>query len=208
MDFRKGLLWAGIGALSISTLYVVGLFLFGMFDEFTLRVLLTTLTIGTYSFFSFATTGFKEKGWSHFEVVTNSGFIIAALGTLMTLNLIWSQNWEWNHGQAKTTLVLLIFSFALAHSSLLLKTLANHPAVQGVVIGTIFFITITAALLANLVLNARFDYSEGYFRFLITTTVLMVSGTIATPLVKKLFSAEPQEPQPETPHPSSFQNPL
>ncbi|KKT41718.1 MAG: hypothetical protein UW30_C0005G0032 [Candidatus Giovannonibacteria bacterium GW2011_GWA2_44_13b] len=189
MELRKGLLWAGIGALSLATFYAVSLFLFGTFSEFQVKVLLTTAAVGAYSLMGFCSTGFKEKGMDNFVPLTAIAVGVSVVGAFVAMYLVWKIDMSFGHNlenKIKIELTCLVLSFALAQSSLLIKAVSDHVAVKSLVIGTLLFVGITAFMLINLILNKWDMNSELYFRFLITSFILSLGGSLTLPLVKKV----------------------
>jgi len=196
-DFRTGLLWASIGALTLSAFIAAGIFLFGTFGELEWKLVITTLTIGWYNLAAFLTCGFREKGFPEsFLVITGAGFLVAVFGTLLTLFLVWvDPDWssEVLEGLVKTVAILGILSFVLANASLLLKMYSGNIAVTSLIAGTIFFIFIVAGLLSSLVLTDFDINSDFFYRFLATMGVFAALGNVLVPIVKKLTTAKAVE---------------
>lgn len=187
MDLRKSLLWAGIGALGVSTLYAVLLFLFGQFNAFQVKVLATILTAGVYSLTSFCSTGFKEKGLGNLEFLTVITILVSVAGAFLALDIIWLDHFKYNPvNETKAEFIMLILSFALAHISLLLKSFSDHRAVKALIICTAVFVGAVALMLINWILQDFEIQAEIYARLMISLAVLGLGGSIALPLVKKV----------------------
>lgn len=182
----KNLLWAGIGALGFGTLLTVSLFLFGTFNDTVVRLILTTFTVGIFSLTAFVSVNNQNNFTT---VLAYAGSLSSGLASVMILSVIWSEDWRWTDGKSKFTLVMCVFSFATAHSSLLLRALSFvHKASTGLILGTVGCITIVSLMIIFLIISEDIPESDLFFRLLATFTVLAVAGSIATPMVKKLTS--------------------
>jgi len=186
MDLKQGLLWAGIGALCLSALTAALIFLFGEFGELEGKLLLTIFTIGWYNFAASMAFGTYNR---HLAIITGAALLVSVIGVVVTLHLIWADNWSLsNDAEVKTAFILLILSFSLAHSSLLLKRLSASVWQTGIIFGTIGFIAVVGVMLISLILSDFDAISDFYYRFLAAAVVLDALGTALVPIVKKLVA--------------------
>ena len=95
----------------------------GEFGELQARVLGTTLTVVGTSILGLACGAYLESPYlrkTSLKIVPLAGIILAVLAALITLWLIWGAGgWSIGDGIFKTLIVSGIFSFSLAHLSLL-----------------------------------------------------------------------------------------
>ena len=120
MDFKKGLLWTGLGAIMVSSLITIGIFLFGSMDETQVRLILTTFAVGVYSLTGFGASSWKEKRFAPLGYV---GLAASVFAMIMAMRFIWDKNWSWSEEDVKFTVILNIIAFAAAYSSLLLRAI-------------------------------------------------------------------------------------
>lgn len=185
MEFKAGFLWAGVGALCLSALIAITIFLFGTFGELEIRLLATTLTIGWYSLVTSMVFGFSNR---NLVVITSAGLFVSVVGVFTTLHLIWADSLNFdNDTEIQTAFVLFVLSFSLAHSSFLLKTLSSNVWQNGIIFGTIGFIAVVGVMLISLILSDFNIESELYYRFLAVAAVFDALGTALVPIVKKLI---------------------
>ncbi|MBI2039077.1 MAG: hypothetical protein HYT22_02265 [Candidatus Niyogibacteria bacterium] len=186
MEPKRGLLWAGIGALSLSALGAIFIFLFGKFGELEVRLLLTALTIGWYSMCASATFGFHEKDLGFITVI---GVVISVVGAFTALHEIWFPSWDFWGDDLRAVFFFLVVSFSIAHSALLLKMQFGSGSrwVSGINITTMVVVWCIAGMLTWLIFSDNWlDFSEFFFRLLASLVVLDLLGTILAPTVKKL----------------------
>jgi len=187
MELKKGLLWAGIGALCVSALMAVVIFLLGTFGELETKLLMTTFTIGWYSLATSMAFGTYNR---HLAIIAGTALLVSVTGVLVTLHIIWANGWDFSsETEVKVALILLILSFSLAHSSLLLKMLSANVWQNGIIFGTVGLIAVVGVMLINLIVSDFDAIPEFYYRFLAAAVVLDALGTILVPIVKKLVAA-------------------
>ncbi|MBI1956886.1 MAG: hypothetical protein HYS44_00280 [Candidatus Niyogibacteria bacterium] len=185
MEPKRGLLWAGIGTLSLFALGAILIFLFGTFGELEIRLLLTALTIGWYSMCASATFGFREKRLGIIAVI---GVMVSVVGALLAIGEIW-RPFMFVSDNERTVFFFLVLSFSIAHSALLMKMLLGSRSkwVGGITIATTLVVWCIAGMLSWLIfLDNWLDFSEFFFRLLASLVVLDLLGTVLVPTVKKL----------------------
>ena len=184
----------GLGALAVSTVITIGIFLFGSMDETQVRLILTTFAVGVYSLTGFAASSWKDK---RFAVLGYVGLVASVLAMAMAMRFIWDNNWSWKEGEIKFTLILNIVAFAAAYSSLLFRAVEARLAVVKLVYGTIACVAAASFMLIFWILNDFEIASELYGRLTASFGVLGVVGGIALPIVKKLTSGNQESKMPE-----------
>jgi hypothetical protein len=188
-SLRKALLSSLIGALSLSALVGIYIFVVGDFGETEIKILLTTLSLAYFSVSALGCAVVLERGlarWLPFP-----GLLSCAFGFFWSLLMIWA---EWHREPvAKTQVIAVIVAFSLAQSSLL--TLAplkgNLRWVFGATLAAIFAL----AALASAMLIFEWE-DELLFRLTGVLGILDAAGTLAVPILYKLGHAGPAAPQP------------
>lgn len=181
IDFKKYFLKTLVIALSISALIGIFIFLVGDFGETEIRLLLTTLTIGGYSFTGLCSATIQNRNdVKYFSII---GMVISVIGFLLTIGAIWEfvdfdDIW-------KAMIIFIILSVAIAHVSLLLQIRLKTDNIKYLLIGTVVCISLVALMLIKSTLT-EFDESELYFRLLGVFSILDVLGTIATPILNRI----------------------
>ena len=181
IDFKKYFLKTLVVALCISALIGIIIFLFGDLGEIEAQLLMTTLTFGGFSLTGLCSARIQNK--NHLKNFSIIGMVIAVLGFLITISVIW----EFDHIESiwKGMTVFIILSIAIAHASLLLQISPKTNKIKYLLIGTIVFISLVALMLIISVIT-EFSESEFYFRLLGVFSILDVLGTIATPIMNKI----------------------
>src|SRR5690625_7878606 len=80
--------------------------------------------------------------------------------------------------------IFIILSAAMSHVSLLLQIRTSDHTSRSILIATIASVTITVLMLIKSTLT-NFDESEFYFRMLGVFVLLVVLGTIASPVLSR-----------------------
>lgn len=168
-------------ALSISALIGIFVFLVGDFGDTEIRLLVTTVTIGGFSLTGLCSATIQYRNnLNPFSII---GMLISVIGFFITLLTIWEIFVFENI--LKTMLIFIILSIATAHISLLLLITSKTGKLKYSLIGTIVFVSIVACMLIKSTIT-EFGESEFYFRLLGVFSILVVLGTIATPVLNKV----------------------
>lgn len=184
---RKISLKLFIGFLALTAGIAVVAVVQGEFDDFTIRVLLTCLTISISSILSMACAAWMERRGRPELGLT--GIALAVTAGLLAIFGIWAEiddEFFW-----KSMLTATLFAGSFAHAFLLdLPDLdRRHGWVQRAAAVTI---ALTALLLAT-ALWAEID-SEPYFRFVAVVAILLGLETVVIPILKKMGSGDGDEP--------------
>jgi hypothetical protein len=175
--FLKGL----IISLSASGLIGIFIFLFGEFGDTEVKLLMTTLSVGICSLTGLCCASiYSSAKYRKFSML---GIATAGLCFLFSLAAIWSNPKDiqvvW-----KIQLTILVLSITFAHISLLLNIKPTKKLVKFILIFTLLFISIVAAMLLLLIFGG-FEDTDFFFRLLGVFAILDVLGTIITPILNR-----------------------
>lgn len=180
-SLTKFFLWGTIITVVLSALMGAGFLLFGTFNETTIKILLTTLTLGGVSLFGLV-SGNNANGAMKF------GGIATAVGAgLMWILLVWEVITLDNEWTVRFAVILSIVAFAFAHASILSKAKSRDGLVKGVFWTVIALIVAVAGMLVYAVMKDQiFDVGVNFWRVLGALAILDVAGSIALPILKKV----------------------
>ena len=192
MNFNKAPLWIGLGSLATTTFLAVSMFLFGTFSEIILKMMGTTLAIGWFGLMGsvpMRLVDSPEKASRGSILLTVTGIGASGIACLLTLGIIWSDTFR-STAYEKNTLILAILSFSAAYSSILVKYIqpASHPIPKTVMRFSVLCVMVVAFMLIELVIADWDIAAEFFYRFLAVASVLGVSGSIALPITKRIYS--------------------
>ncbi|MDQ3017093.1 MAG: hypothetical protein M3R25_10310 [Bacteroidota bacterium] len=184
-NYKKYFLTTLVGALSISALIGIYIFLVGDFGETEGKILATTLSLGGFSLLGLACAASINK--PKLRTFSKAGMIFSVIGLLLTISIIWEildpdDTWM-------TTVMFLILSFSFAHVSLLLLISPKTKGVKIVLTATIVCIGIVAVMLIKTTFN-EFNDGDFYLRLLGVFAILDALGTITTPILNKISDAK------------------
>lgn len=179
LNIKKYIFFTLIISLVISALLAILMFIF---DKLYIQVILTTLSIGGYSFLGLCCASILTK--QKYQYFSLLGIVITIFSLLMVLCTIW-----WGpiiDFFAQATITLSIVAFSMAHMSLLfLLTESSHKLTQLSLFSTISCIAIVAGMLISLVYIHMFPSNDIYYRILFSIITLDILGTIVTPILSK-----------------------
>ena len=176
------LLWVVIALLTATALYVVSLISFNRFYD-NWDWLLTMLMIDYYVVFSLAGASLRKPA-----VVRIATIAVCAAGLLFSIYMIWvNRNLFDDDIFEHLFFSFMIFAFWGGHSALLLRASVQKTAARIVQLLTIAMSGMTALtiLLAVWGTHRGGDY---LLRLLATQSILMLLGSILTPLVARASS--------------------
>jgi len=186
VNFKKVFLITMIVSLSIAALVGIAIILIGRFGEIEARIFFTTLAIGGFSLTGLCSSVLYDK--NRYMILAGLGMLVAVLGFLFTTVIIWGDLLDSNLGLWKTTIIFIILSVGIAHSSLLLLIKSEKTAVNTFLSLTLLFIFIVAAMLIYMIL-VEFDVNDIiFFKVLAVFAILDALGTIVTPILYKVVS--------------------
>ncbi len=187
-NFKKTFLITMIVSLSISALIGIIVFLFGDFGDTEFKLLMTTLTIGSYSLTGLCCSVLYEK--RKFIPLSLFGMAVSIIGFLFTVLVIWETIDIENDFTWKALIIFIVLAGSTAHSCLLLLIKPEKSLVKGALSATLIFISIVALMIVILVLDKTGNIGEFYFRLLGVFAILDVLGTIVTPILNKVYSIQ------------------
>lgn len=186
---KKGFLVAMIISLVISALVGIGIFLFGHFGELEGKILLTTLLIGLYCLTGLCCSLPYEKG--KFKVLSIIGVVSSCVAIIFELSWVWAFISDSSDTVGKLVLTGFIVSPILAHICLMLLTKPKTMSVAVILWLTVSMISILGSMLLYLVYFAdlfSLNNLDFFFRMLGVVAILVVAGTIITPILNKVVS--------------------
>jgi hypothetical protein len=175
------LMYVSLGAIAAITLFSMGAVLFGKFSDFTVKVVLSTLSIGFYSL----TTAVTFGDGATYVVLGAIGIGLGCLGLLMALNLIWGVGRDDAAWRIAFTLAVVAFSYAHAVTNYRLALLSGPSFAT--MIASIVVLGIVALFLIDLILRGEWG-GEGRMRAMIAMAIADVALTVANPIVANLQS--------------------
>ncbi len=188
-SLRRVLLGSLIGALALSALVGIYIFIVGDFGETEIKILVTTLSLSYFSVTSLGCTLARERERAIW--LAAPGLALSGVGFVWSLLMIWAE-WD-SEVPGKTMVVLILFAFSFAQSSLL--SLAPLK-------GRLFWVFVAAlvhifalAILLSVMLIFELD-DEFLFRLAGVLGILDAAGTLSVPILYKLGGGRPAEKRP------------
>lgn len=178
LNFKRFFLIALIGALVLSALVGIYVFLIGDFGDTENKILTTTLSLTVFSLLGLCSAlAYHKRNFYLFSIL---GMGFSLLGFIASLEIIWQV--VPFQKEAELFMFLTILSFSFAHISLLLLVKIKYPMVKYAFYSTLGFIVIVAAMLSYVVFT-HYDTEGLFFRLLGVFAILDVLGSIVTPLI-------------------------
>lgn len=193
-----------IGSLIISAILAILVILFGFDSDWGIQTLFTTLVIFPFSITGLCCSSISEnekvKWFSYIGIATN------IIGCLMYIGLIWGlldiclifceedANLTWNLLGTFSTL-----SISFAHISTLLAINSTNKTVNISKKTTIIISAILDLLLLDGIWLNLIEYNEFTGKLVIILIILMVLGTVVSPLLHKATKKQEQKIAKEEP---------
>lgn len=193
-----------IGSLILSAILAILVILFGFDSDWGLKTLFTTLVVFPFSITGLCCSSISEnekvKWFSYVGIATN------IIGCLMYIALIWgildiciifceeSTELTWNLLSTFSTL-----SISFAHISTLLAINSTNKTVNISKKTTIIISTILDLLLLDGIWLNLIEYNEFTGKLVIILIILMVLGTVISPLLHKATKKQEQKATKEEP---------
>ncbi|MBI5414149.1 hypothetical protein HZA38_01395 [Candidatus Peregrinibacteria bacterium] len=180
----------GLIASAFSAIYIVAVGQYGTLEK---NLLSTALALMIFSL-----TAFSAGTWLsryRFSAVAYGGIIASVLGFLAFVTGIWWQMYEWSDltlwGNNRIRIVLEIVynvsalvAFSFAHMALILHGYFQKRSINILISFTIFWnILLTFALLSYQIF--RFNPPEGFWRAVVILGILILLGSVTTPILVK-----------------------
>jgi hypothetical protein len=182
---KKGILYLLIATFSISALLGIGIIILDLWNELTLKVMLTTLTIFGFSVPALCCATLRDK--TDEKVFPIIGIVTSIIGGLYTLLLLWEIiDYDfWGETDVYKWLIeFIILSASFGHISLMLLINSNDNTVLMTRNGTIIVSIALDFLLTFLIFIPDFE-DLVVWQFYAILAILIVLGTIVTPILKK-----------------------
>lgn len=182
---KKGILYLLIATFSISALLGIGIIILDLWNELTLKVMLTTLTIFGFSVPALCCATLRDK--TDEKVFPIIGIVTSIIGGLYTLLLLWEiidYDFFGETDVYKWLIEFIILSASFGHISLMLLINSNDNTVLMTRNGTIIVSIALDFLLTFLIFIPDFE-DLVVWQFYAILAILIVLGTIVTPILKK-----------------------
>ena len=182
---KKGILYLLIATFSISALLGIGIIILDLWNELTLKVMLTTLTIFGFSVPALCCATLRDK--TDEKVFPIIGIVTSIIGGLYTLLLLWEiidYDFFGETDVYKWLIEFIILSASFGHIRLMLLINSNDTTVLMTRNGTIIVSIALDFLLTFLIFIPDFE-DLVVWQFYAILAILIVLGTIVTPILKK-----------------------
>ena len=174
-----------IFSLGIGLLIGIFAFIFGGLEEIKIKFLITTFAIGGFSLTALCASIWHEK--KKFLFISFPGILSSNLGLFYSILLIWEIiDVDSSFNLIKPLLIFGIISVASAYSSLMLlgyeKGKKLVKIIIRIIVGQIFVVSLVFIYLIIFVK----EIEEPFFKMLAISIILIILGTIATRVLKKI----------------------
>ena len=182
---KKGVLYLLIATFVIGALLGIGIIILDLWNELTLKVMLTTLTIFGFSVPALCgATLYDKSNEKVFPIITIITSIVSAIFTLLLIWEILEYNYHSGVDLYDWLLELIVLSVSFGHISLLLLIGSEDNTVLMTRNGTII-VSIALDILLTLLIFVE-DFEEVViWQFYAILAILIVLGTIVTPILNK-----------------------
>ena len=153
------------------------------FDRTEARVLLTHVAIAAYSLFALAAAAVADRR----PRAALAGWTVCGFGLLIALLSIWIEWTGENENLYRSTWILFVVAFTIAHASLLesRRRDSDGAAVRAVSAATLATVVLVGTLIAIGIGSAE-SVHDSYLRLLAVVGVLDVLGTLVLPIARKV----------------------
>ncbi len=179
LSLTKALLGSLIGALCLSALVGIYMFVMGDFGETEVKILITTLSLAYFSVTSLGCIVVVERRRALWLAVP--GLLASAWGFLWSLPLIWAEWYPELPG--KTMAILVLFAFSFAQASLLALPRLRGRAAWVFPAALVCIFGLAVLLSAMLVFELE---DELLFRLAGVLGILDAAATLSIPILHKL----------------------
>lgn len=157
-------------------------------DEFEWKIIGSTSSVGLFSLTSLMAAIVHERGvWRPMMVID---FIISGLGLVTYLLAIWLLfdlvRYEYEEYIGKLMGIQAVWAIAIAHAGLLALTRSDIAYVRWPRLITIVFVFCLAGFITLTILVEPRYSEELYFRIIGILSIIVVAGTITTPVMQKV----------------------
>jgi len=186
VNIRRVFLYTLIASVAVSAVIGIGVLVFGNFGNFSVRIMMTTLTITATSILGLACGAYLETGRGRWLPL--AGIIFALLAAALTLLIVWDV-YDDSEVFLKTTGSVTLLALSCSLLSLLSLARLDHRFAWSRIVA---FVSVT--LLSGILLYVMWFEPEGdsdlVFRVIGVLSIVVASVTIITPIFHKLSSGE------------------
>ena len=183
MNIKKILLKILVTTLIISALLGICSIIFNSFDSITIKILLTTAAVFISSLLGLCCSTIADK--PNLKVFSTIGISICFISCMYFILLIWSNMTRYIF-DVRIIILLISLSISSAHICMLLSLKSNNQLVT-----TLRFYTIALSIIMNLLLIIVLYLDiEIYWEIWAVLTILIVLGTLITPIVNIITKSE------------------
>lgn len=186
MNLKRLFLYTLIGSVAISALIGIVVLLVGSFDEISVRVLMTTLTVTVTSILGLANGAYYESGRG--RRLAAVGIVVSILAALMTLFIVWDVLDDYEN-YIKASLTAMLFAVSTSHLSLLSLARLDRRFEWSNMAARIVIGLLVGLLLYLIWLTPPGD-SEILARIMGVLAILISALTVMTPVFHKLSAGE------------------
>ncbi|HMT07714.1 MAG TPA: hypothetical protein PKA82_06890 [Pyrinomonadaceae bacterium] len=187
MNLKRLFLYSLIGSVAISALIGIVVLLVGSFDEISVRVLMTTLTVTATSILGLACGAYYETGRN--RLLPTIGITVTIIAAVMTLLIVWDIADD-SELFVKCAVTAMLLAVSFSHVSLL-----SLARLDSRFEWTNLAARIVIGALVGLILFLVWIDPEGSGDTLARTmgvlSILTATLTVVTPVLHKLSHAEP-----------------
>jgi len=189
VNIRRVFLYTLIASVAVSAVIGIGVLIFGNFGNFSVRILMTTLTITATSILGLACGAYLETGRG--RLLPLAGILFALLAAALTLLIVWDV-YDDSEVFLKATGSVTLLALSCSLLSLLSLARLDHRFAWSRIVA---FVSVT--LLSGILLYIMWFEPEGdsdlVFRVIGVLSIVVASVTIVTPIFHKLSSGEPDK---------------
>lgn len=184
-SIQRKLLIALVSSLILAAVLALTVVLTGDLSETGTKVLLTTISLATFSITAMASSVPSKR--DAFRLVAPMGLVSSIAAFALSTYFTWGEpNFETaTFKLAKLLAILIIIAVASAHTALLQRGTGHGSTTDTVVTGTLLCTgTLTLLLIGALILE---EFPDGFARLIGALAILGVLGTLLTPLLPRIL---------------------
>jgi len=185
------MVYSAIAGLVAGALYAIYIVLFGEFDEFEVKVLLTTLVISVASIGWLCCSSYHSQRREPIAAIGGALLMAAAAGLMV--NAIWAEvdsDEYW-----KLTLSLTIWAVAVSHF-LMLVALRLRKGMWWIHIAAGVTIGLLATVLTSIVLDGV-NEAESVMKFSVVLCILVTLETLVIPILSRVAGPPKEIAEPD-----------
>ena len=183
---RQLFLYVLIASVAVSALIGIGVFLFGDFGYYEVRVMMTTLTVTITSILGLACGAYLESGRG--RLLPLAGITFSVASAVMTFLIIWNVSDE-SQSIIRSTATVTLLALSCSHLSLLsLARLDRRFAWSRILV--FVCVGLLSAILLYLIWTEPDAPDDLIIRIIGVLSILVAAITVMTPVFHKLSAGE------------------